>query len=469
MLPAAITDHPPPPRAVRLLVVVAMGVALGACGERSPVPHLVLVSVDTLRSDALRAYDPAAPPLPEIDTLAARGARFTQALAPAAWTLPSHASLLTGVYPARHGAVHKKTTIAATAPPLASLLAARGYETAAFTDGGFLDASYGFARGFRRYDDRTSAGAAPLAGLPRGGRPGPEGQSDLFARAEAFLARRRSDEPLFLFAHTYAVHDYYRARSTARAAYNLECLLGQRRCAAADWAALAAAYRAEVRRLDGALGTLLAAVDRALADRPTFVVLLSDHGEGLDPARGVTHHGGALRRELLAVPLLVAGPGIEARAVETPVSLVDVAPTLLALAGGSRWGRDRFDGRSLLPLLDGGARARLARLTFAGRGLRAEEHFFWWRDGSRRAARDVVTRPLAVGVLHDGWWYTRAPHRELAERLAAGPADRPPLPALRRAARPLLRTRAAATEPRADSAELDAALRALGYGGGGAP
>ncbi len=319
----------------------------------------------------MRAYDPAAPALPAIDAFAAKSARFTYALAPAAWTLPSHASLLTGVYPTRHGAIHKKTTIAGEVPHLAALLAARGYETAAFTDGGFLDASYGFGRGFRHYDDRTSAGATPLPALPRGGKPGPEGNSDRFARAEAFLAGRRArpenSEPLFLFAHTYAVHDYYKAHSWARPATgarhalvaerNLECLQGQRRCSDEDWSALAGYYRAEVRRLDGAVGRLLATARRALADRPTYVVLLSDHGEGLDPALGPTHHGGALRRELLAVPLLVAGPGVEARAVETPVSLVDVAPTLLALAGGR--GAD-FDGRSLVPLLRDGARDRLA-------------------------------------------------------------------------------------------------------------
>ena len=463
---------------IRALAALAVALTFAACGEEAPAPNLVLVSVDTLRSDALRAYDPAAPELPAIDALAAKSVRFTHALAPAAWTLPSHASLLTGVYPTRHGAIHKKTTIAAAVPHLAALLAARGYETAAFTDGGFLDASYGFGRGFRHYDDRTSAGMPPLRGLPRGGKPGPKGDSDLFARAEAFLAGRLarpdSGEPLFLFAHTYAVHDYYKAHAWARPATgarhalvaerNLECLQGQRRCADEDWSALAGFYRAEVRRVDGAVGRLLDTVRGALADRPTYVVLLSDHGEGLDPALGPTHHGGALRRELLAVPLLVAGPGVAPRAVETPVSLVDVAPTLLALAGGR--GAD-FDGRSLLPLLQGGARGRLAELALAGRGLRAEEHYFWWRDGRRREARDVTTRPIAVGVLRDGWWYTRAPQRELAERLAGGPAEKPPLLALRRAASPLWRTRAAATEPHVASAELDASLRALGYGGGG--
>src|SRR6185503_4108857 len=116
---------------------------------------------------ALRAFDPAAPALPNIDALAARSARFSRAIAPAAWTLPSHASLLTGVYPNRHGAVHRDATIALATPTLPAMLARRGYETVAFTDGGFLDTSYGFGRGFERFDDRLARGVAPLSWLPR--------------------------------------------------------------------------------------------------------------------------------------------------------------------------------------------------------------------------------------------------------------------------------------------------------------
>jgi arylsulfatase A-like enzyme len=459
----------------RLLATALLAGIVCACGRHeAPPPNIVLVSVDTLRGDALRAYDPAAQSLPAIDALAARSARFTNALSAAAWTLPSHASLLTGVYPHRHGAIHRDATLARGVPTLAGLLADRGYETVAFTDGGFLDTSYGFGRGFMRYDDRLSHGVPPLSGIPHGGRASPEGESDLFARADAFLAQRRSDVPLFLFVHTYAVHDYYKAHAWAApppgaptspdAARNLECLIGEVQCTAREWEALAGYYRAELRRLDGAVGRLLAATRSALHDRPTYVVLLSDHGEGLDPVAGATHHGGALRRDLLSVPLLVSGPGVEPAAIATPVSLVDVAPTLVALAGAHG---APFDGRSLAPLLRGGVRGGLASLALAGRTLQAEEHYYWWRGGRRRAARDVATRAIAVGVLHGDWWYTRAPHREIAERLSGAAEEAPPLPALRKAAKPLLRTAAVETELHTESAELKATLAALGYVGGG--
>ena len=448
------------------LLALALAGAL-ACGRPAPQPNFVVISVDTLRRDALRAFDAQAPALPNLDALAARSARFAHAIAPAAWTLPSHASLLTGVYPSRHGAVHRDATISRAVPALPAILAERGYETVAFTDGGFLDISYGFGRGFQRFDNSVSKGVPPLPWLPRGGRPSPAGASDLFARAEAYLRRRPPGKPLFLVAHTYAVHDYYRARgSAATAVHNLDCLLGKARCTPEEWGALGAHYSGELQRLDAAVGRLLAAVRAAFDDRETYVVLLSDHGEGLDPATGATHHGGTLSRQVIAVPLLIAGGEVTPGEIATPVSLVDVAPTLLALADAPPPRRHTFDGTSLAPLLGGGARGSLAALRLGRRTLRAEEHAYWWRDGRRFAARQVGTRPVTVGLLHDGWWYSRGPGGEAAERLA-GDGDGPaPLAALRRSAMPLLRAPTAVTAPHEESPELRATLRALGYGGG---
>src|SRR4029079_9834044 len=103
-----------------------LAVALFGCGHRDTRPNIVLVSIDTLRRDALHAYAPTAQPLPALDRLAADSVRFDRAFSAAAWTLPSHASLLTGTYPHRHGAIHRRATISRTVPSLAGQLFRRG-------------------------------------------------------------------------------------------------------------------------------------------------------------------------------------------------------------------------------------------------------------------------------------------------------------------------------------------------------
>jgi arylsulfatase A-like enzyme len=137
---------------------------------------------------------------------------FETALSPAAWTLPAHASLLTGVYPDRHGATDPRRRIAPNLPTLAQELREAGLETVAFTDGGYLHRRFGFAAGFDRYDDWVrDPDRRPVLNVPRGGAPDPQVGSALFDRTIAYLAQRRpEDPPFFLFLQTYAVHDYFR-------------------------------------------------------------------------------------------------------------------------------------------------------------------------------------------------------------------------------------------------------------------
>jgi arylsulfatase A-like enzyme len=129
--------------------LAAMGALLvSAC--RSDRPDILLVSIDTLRRDALRAFSPQAPPRPHLDALADRSVRMTSAVSTASWTLPAHASMLTGLLPHRHGAISPRHRLAAGAITLAELLGRAGYETVAFTDAGYVSAQFGLARGFLR-------------------------------------------------------------------------------------------------------------------------------------------------------------------------------------------------------------------------------------------------------------------------------------------------------------------------------
>ena len=166
---------------VRLLawlvcVVQLLGaVACGRTGEQ-PAPaathvraeNLLLITIDTLRWDAVGAYGASAARTPALDALAGRGVRFDRAFAPTPITLPSHASLLTGLYPPGHGARHNGIAMRGDVPTLAVVCEKAGFATAAFVSAFPLDRRFGLSRGFGTYGDRfpRGAGMRPLNERP---------------------------------------------------------------------------------------------------------------------------------------------------------------------------------------------------------------------------------------------------------------------------------------------------------------
>jgi arylsulfatase A-like enzyme len=341
---------------------------------------------------------------------------------------------------------------------LAELFAARGYETAAFTGGGFLDPKYGLGRGFERYAAKTHGKQEPAETAPA-----------LLARITSYLEARDDERPLFLFLHTYAVHNYYDARAEAaakaggagldgRGAY-VKCVLGRESCPAEAWDELRALYRAELELLDESFAALRAELERAGVWDGAVVVLLSDHGEGFEPERGRIHHGGRLHADQLRIPLLVRAPGVAPRAEPAPVSLVDLMPTLLELAGAPV--PDGLDGRSLAAALRGGGAPE-------PRALLAMEHYFSWRDGRRETSPEVRALPREVAVIDGEGWYVAgdgteelyAPEDARQER---NDAARAAAYRARLAGRPLERS---ASGPAEEDEALGDALDALGYGGG---
>lgn len=277
-------------------------------------PPIVLISIDTLRSDRLPAYGYAKGETPAIDRLARDGVLFERAFAHAAQTLPSHASLLTGALPPAHGVRDNVGfPLAATgARTLAERLAAAGYATGGAVSSFVLRAETGISRGFERYD-------APDA--PE--RPGGE----TLARLEPWLDEWR-DARSFLFLHLYEPHAPYRPPADLAARFPDR-------------------YDGEIAAADRVVGELLAALDQRGLYQRALIVLVSDHGEGLGD-HGEEEHGFLLYREAIQVPLVVKLPG-GARAgerVHDTVGLVDVAPTLLEAAGVAP--DPSLPGRSLL-------------------------------------------------------------------------------------------------------------------------
>ena len=270
---------------------------------------LVLVTLDTVRADRLGCYGHAAAETPHLDALAARGLRFENAMTSAPLTAPAHATLFSGLYPPRHG-VH--TNGIDRLPPdtfhLAEHLAERGYVTAAFVGAFVLDERFGLGRGFEVYDDDLGPSSGSGATLEAA-----RTADVVVDRAVEWLAAAERRRPVFLWVHLWDAHAPYSPPEPFRSRH------------------AASPYDGEIAFVDEQVGRLLAAVDARA--RPALVAVAADHGEALDD-HGERSHGLLLYEPTLRVPLLVAGPGLPSGVtIDSPVGLVDLAPTLAGLVG----------------------------------------------------------------------------------------------------------------------------------------
>ncbi|HWW60124.1 MAG TPA: sulfatase, partial [Thermoanaerobaculia bacterium] len=272
-------------------------VALAACRREAPAPvtrpSILLVTLDTTRADAI------GPDTPSFNALVRRGRSFHYAYATVPQTLPSHGSMMTGLYPAGHGVHENARFFAGNQPLLAEELHKAGYRTAAFVSAFALARRFGLARGFDLYDENFANAQAE--------RPAQETTD----RALAWLAES-SQQPRFLWVHYYDPHYPYVPPEPFRTRY------------------AANPYRGEVASMDAQLGRLLDAFQKQPS--PTAIVVVADHGEGLGE-HGEQQHGNLLYQATMHVPLVIAGPGITAGFSDTPVSTRRVFHTILDWAG----------------------------------------------------------------------------------------------------------------------------------------
>ena len=346
-------------------------------------PCILLVSIDTFRYDAAFAGS-LSPGTPVLSKLAQEGVTFTQAMSPAPWTLPAHASLFTSLYPGQHGAVVPTSRLADEFLTLPEVLSASGYETAAFTGGGFLIPATGLAQGFAEFDGAAEFRLPPLTRhipllyrvvrnrslpitplLPLMEHSG--GLAQVNERVRQWLQQRDRARPYFVFAHTYEIHDYYVYQPSmddhgplaTRFAGQFQGRLWvhpDEILASADTEetrAFLAIYRNRIANIDRRLGELIATARAAAGPRDLWIIVTSDHGEGFetDPRRLV--HGGRLHDDLLHVPLVFHGAAFPTgRQIHEVVSLVDVMPTLLELLGQTPL--QESSGRSLTALWSDG-------------------------------------------------------------------------------------------------------------------
>ena len=277
----------------------------GQAGRSSSAPErtsILLVTLDTTRFDAV-GPDAAGVRTPAYDSLVARGRRFMQAYATVPETLPSHASMMTGLYPAGHG-VHENARFLPDGHPLvAERLKQAGYRTAAFVSSFVLARRFGLARGFDVYDDHFAGGAVERSA------------ADTAGRAIAYLSQGGSG-PILLWVHFFDPHTPYGPPSKFHEQYR------------------ATPYLGEVAAMDEQLGRLVAAFEQAAATLGTAaaIAVVSDHGEGLGD-HGELQHGNLLYQSTVHVPLVLAGPGVGAGAIAEPVSTRRIFQTLLDWAG----------------------------------------------------------------------------------------------------------------------------------------
>ena len=318
-------------------------------------PNIVLVSIDTLRADHLRCYGYERDTSPNIDRLAREGVLFRQAISPSSWTLPSHASMLTGLDPSHHGAMRfgNRTPLSRDHQTVAERLWDNGYATAGLTGGGFVAASFGFDQGFNRYWSENVLGSL---------------DDELAANIDRALdwIATLDDRPFFLFLHTYAVHAPYsppaetnifvdpsyegRFKTTFTSREQPTYALGVHDFDAPTLHHIEALYDAGIRHVDEVLGRLIAALERR---GDTCLLVTSDHGEEFNEHGHILHRQPKLYEELVRVPLIVWCPSRYGggRVIDQPVSTVDVTPTLLEIAGVPL--PAGLDGISLEPTLAG--------------------------------------------------------------------------------------------------------------------
>ena len=459
-------------------LVLSLALFLCACGQGSGAPgsgggalprNAILISLDTLRPDFLSCYGHARETSPSLDALARAGVRFADVTAAAPWTLPSHASMFTGLYPAHHGVKSHETRLPEAIQTVAEELRDAGFATMAVVNTHNIGApQFQLQQGFQRFSY-----VQELVEDSRKRLRTPNGGENVIAQAKEFLTQREAGKPFFLFLHFYDAHtdftpeDEFRQRFVEPYAGKLDGrsqqLDGVRKrgevLSAADLTFLQQMYEAEIAQLDELLGRFFVWLsEQHLAD-DTLIVITSDHGEEFQEHGGLLH-GRSQYQEVMRVPLLLKGPGLPAGAVvETPVNGVDVTPTLLAALGvRSTQARDGID---LAPGWSGGS---LPARTFYAEA-----------DHNNRIGNKTVS-DIKKMVRQGDDKLLFDTHTQKAEfyDLAADPAERDDLAArspecaaalkaeLERYLAGAIQTQAIA----APTEEEQLALDALGYGGG---
>jgi arylsulfatase A-like enzyme len=275
-----------------------------------PRPNIILLTVDTLRADHMgyAGYD-AHPITPHLDDLANAGLRFEWAFAQGAQTKQSMPSMFVGKYFSEVARTpHHWATTLRENETLAERMKAAGYKTIGVPAHNFFRPNYGLRQGFDVYD---------LAVIEEFGTRTAYGITGRIATSRAIhhLGRQSPDKPWFLWLHLFDPHHFYKDHKAVDFGSDPKSL-----------------YAEEVWYTDSQVGRLMAWLKASKFADNTYVMLSADHAEAFEE-HGYTYHGQTLNNDQLHVPMFISGPGLPSRSIQTPVSNIDIVPTLTELAG----------------------------------------------------------------------------------------------------------------------------------------
>ncbi len=415
--------------ALLITVVILAGIAIWLARPSSSLDEAVqasaatvrpdavfLIIVDTLRADRLSCYGYTAHTTPNVDRLASLGVTFTRAQSVASWTRPSVASILTSLYPTQLGLVEQPAprdqifewrekrgqsshVLLPNIDTMAEIMQRMGFFTGAFVNQPALNHRRSYQQGFRewfypvtpdtviQYDPEgefTAQGWPTVKDADRG-------DYALVRTFDVWLGQRAQLPKLFAWVHLLTPHVPYRPPPPFAPPPPPE---GSDRKLFKS-----ARYDGEVRTIDDMVGKLLDSIDRHVGLERSLIVFTSDHGEEFHDHE-MHGHGHSLHREVLHVPLIVAGPSLPpGRSIDAYVRTIDILPTILDLAGGPPTGHEGMEGTTLAKLIaeDGRIRSVYSEAMLYGSTERSliEGEYKLMYDQQERACRlfDVSADP----------------------------------------------------------------------------
>lgn len=319
--------------------------------SRRTLPNVVLFTLDTTRADHLGAYGYPDIKTPTIDALAKGGVLFRRAIASAPITLPSHSSIMTGLYPPAHGVRDNGTfTLPDKVTTLAEVLHGEGYATGAFVGAAVLERRYGLTQGFDVYDDDFSQGRRRKLFMYA------ERRCDQVVTTALHWLEQHKHEKFFTWLHFYDAHAGYNPPEPWATEYE------------------GRPYDGEIAYTDQCIGTVMDALRSWGLWNDTLIVVTADHGESLGE-HGERTHGLFIYDATIQVPLIFHAPTRlpAGQVVDATVSSVDILPTILAVLG--KTAAQAVDGKSALPLMRG--RQEAESRTAYSEALLPKYHYGW--------------------------------------------------------------------------------------------